>query len=318
MAPLSMDAILLELITAKFIALYAFIASALFVHFRGKERLGFGRQLTDHSTFMAPYNCFIYMSSAVPNVPILDVKQYRALEPLREHWQTIRDEAARLYELGHIKRSEKYDDLAFNSFFKTGWKRFYLKWYDETLPSAKAMCPQTAALVDAIPEINAAMFTLLAPKSKLVRHRDPFAGSLRYHLGLVVPKSGTCRILVDGQPYHWQEGEDILFDETYIHVAENQTDEPRIILFCDVERPLNNPVSRAVSRFVNRHILKLTSTKNEDGEKVGAANKAFGGIYQVRLLTKRVKAYNERLYYALKYALIGAGLFLAFGLKFLG
>src|SRR5689334_24353903 len=36
----------------------------------------------------------------------------------------------------------------------------------------------------------------LPPGGKLVQHRDPYAGSLRYHLGLVTPKSpGECRII---------------------------------------------------------------------------------------------------------------------------
>jgi hypothetical protein len=51
-----------------------------------------------------------------------------------------------------------------------------------------------------------------------------FAGSLHYHLGLLVPKSaGDCRIFIDGEPYYWREGDDILFDETYLHYAENTT-----------------------------------------------------------------------------------------------
>ena len=39
---------------------------------------------------------------------------------------------------GSIKRSEQLNDVGFNSFFKTGWKRFYLKWYDDSHPSADA------------------------------------------------------------------------------------------------------------------------------------------------------------------------------------
>jgi hypothetical protein len=34
------------------------------------------------------------------------------------------------------------------------------------------------------------------------------------------------------------KGEDLLFDETYLHYAENATSDDRIIRFCDVERPL--------------------------------------------------------------------------------
>ena len=51
------------------------------------------------------------------------------------------------------------------------------------------------------------MFANLPPGGKLVQHRDPYAGSLRYHLGLVVPKSpGECRIFIDGQSYSWRDG----------------------------------------------------------------------------------------------------------------
>ena len=34
-----------------------------------------------------------------------------------------------------------------------------------------------------------------------------------------------------------------MFDETYIHKVRNDTDEVRIILFCDVTRPLKTPVA---------------------------------------------------------------------------
>jgi len=40
----------------QFIGLYILAASTLYVHFRGRERLRVGRQLGDHSTYLAPYN----------------------------------------------------------------------------------------------------------------------------------------------------------------------------------------------------------------------------------------------------------------------
>jgi len=82
------------------------------------------------------------------------------------------------------------------------------------------------------------MFAMLPAGGKLGAHRDPFAGSLRYHLGLVTPNSERCRILVDGMECVWREGQAFMFDETFIHAAENATDQNRIILFCDVERPI--------------------------------------------------------------------------------
>jgi len=68
--------------------------------------------------------------------------------------------------------------VGFNSFFRRGWKRFYLKWYDDFHPSAKKHCPQTIGLIKEIPEVKAAMFAVLPAGSELLQHRDPYAGSL--------------------------------------------------------------------------------------------------------------------------------------------
>src|SRR5579864_5777835 len=95
--------VLHELITPKFIVLWVFIASALYVHLRGKVRHKFTRQLTDHSTFMAPYNALIYLFSAIPNKPILEQKNFPELDALNRNWETIREEAKKLYEGGHIQ-----------------------------------------------------------------------------------------------------------------------------------------------------------------------------------------------------------------------
>ncbi len=37
-----------------------------------------------------------------------------------------------------------------------------------------------------------------------------------------------------------------MFDETYIHYAENGTDQNRIILLCDIERPMTRSLGTGV------------------------------------------------------------------------
>ena len=66
-------AMVMRLFAPQFLVVWAFLGSAIAVHFRGKVRLGFWRQFTDHSTIMAPYNVLMYLFSAVPNRPILQV-----------------------------------------------------------------------------------------------------------------------------------------------------------------------------------------------------------------------------------------------------
>ncbi|HVO88294.1 MAG TPA: aspartyl/asparaginyl beta-hydroxylase domain-containing protein [Casimicrobiaceae bacterium] len=301
-----------DLLAPKFIALYVFIASAMYVHYRGRVRHGFLRQVTDHSTIMAPYNALMYLFSAVPNRPYVDVKQFPELAPLRDNWQLIRDEALSLFDEGHIRAAATYNDLGFNSFFKTGWKRFYVKWYDEPVPSARALCPKTVALVESIPSVNAAMFALLPPGSKLGAHRDPFAGSLRYHLGLVTPNNDTCRIVVDGEPYFWRDGEPVMFDETFIHTAENRSDITRIILFCDVERPLRLRIMRWLNHAMECTVIRASQTENKPGDGVGVLNHIFNYAYRVRLVGKWIKKKSRFAHYTLKWLLIGGLLYLIF------
>ncbi|MEO8631105.1 MAG: aspartyl/asparaginyl beta-hydroxylase domain-containing protein [Betaproteobacteria bacterium] len=301
-----------HLLAPRYLYLLTFILSGLYIHFRGKVRHTFTRQLTDHSTFLAPYNALMYMFSAVPAKPYLNVQDFPELAPLQQNWQIIREEALKLFDEGYIRSAAKYNDLGFNSFFRTGWKRFYLKWYDTALPSAVALCPRTLALVQNIPTVHAAIFAVLPPGGKLVRHRDPFAGSLRYHLGLRTPNSPDCYIAVDGENYFWKDGEAVMFDETYIHYAENKSDMTRVIMFCDIERPLKNPIVRAFNRVTINHVIKSTASQSLVGEKVGVLNYVFAGAYRVRLLGKRIKKFNRTLYYVIKYLLVGGILYAIF------
>ena len=300
------------LLAPKFILLYVYIASTMYVHYRGRVRHGFFRQVTDHSTLMAPYNALMYLFSAVPNRPYVEISGFPELAPLAENWQTIRREAQQLLDSGRIRSAATYNDLGFNSFFKTGWKRFYVKWYDEPLPSAKSLCPRTVELVESIPGINAAMFALLPPRTKLGAHRDPFAGSLRYHLGLVTPNSDLCRIVVDGEPYVWRDGEPVLFDETFIHIAENRSDVTRIILFCDIERPLRTRLVRALNHFVKTTLIRESQTENVPGDRVGLLNHIFNAVYRVRLIGKAIKRRSRVAHYTLKWLIFGGLLYLIF------
>ena len=301
-----------EFFTPKLLILYFFILSAIYVHNRGKVRHSFFRQLGDHSTIMAPVNSIMYMFSSVPNKPYIDSSYFPDIQIFKDNWETIRDEAINASRAGQVKKSEKLDDLAFNSFFRTGWKRFYIKWYKDYLPSAQELCPKTVELLKQAPSVKAAMFTMLPPGATLVRHRDPYAGSIRYHLGLSTPNSDECFIRVDGEDYSWRDGEGVLFDETFIHHAENNTDVDRLIFFCDIERPMNNPLARWFNRFFGRFFVSAAATKNTDSDKVGILNRAFHYVYQVRLVGKRLKKYNKNLYYTIKYILFGLIIYLIF------
>jgi beta-hydroxylase len=284
------------------LVLLLFAASAGAVQLRGRTRLGFRRQLGDHSTITAPYNLLVYLHSRVPNQAFLDLGRFPDLHGLADHWAVFREEALRLATEARIGVSTADNDIGFHTFFRRGWKRFYLMWYGEPLPSARTCCPRTLALLAEVPAIRGAMFALLPPGGRLGRHRDPFAGSLRYHLGLATPNDDACWIEVDGERRSWRDGQAMLFDETFVHEALNDTTAPRLILLCDVERPLIGAMAR-INRWVSRHVMGASATQNEPGEPIGALNRFYARVARVQKAGRALKARNRRLYYAIKHTL---------------
>jgi beta-hydroxylase len=297
------------------IAAAVFAASSALLHYRGKARLAWRRQAGDHSTLTAPYNLLVYAASKAPSGAYLPVERFPELTPLLERWRDIRDEALALRRAGGIAAARGASDIGFHTFFKRGWTRFYLRWYGTTQPSARKACPVTCEILDAVPSVKGAMFAVLPAGARLGRHRDPFAGSLRLHIGLATPNDDACWIEVDGERYAWRDGEAVVFDETYVHEAANETGEARIILLADVERPLAWPM-RPINRAVMATVMRATASPNAEGEPAGAINRAFEPIHGVLQWGKPLKASNRRAYYAIK-NVIAAVLFGAFAASIL-
>jgi beta-hydroxylase len=281
------------------LVLWFLVLSAAYVQFRGRVRLKFLRQITDHSTLTAPYNFLVYLSSKTSRGPFMAPAEFPELKVLTEHWQVFREEGLRLIAEDRIAPATGANDLGFHTFFRRGWKRFYLKWYGNNLPSARAYCPKSFDILSRIPSVHGAMFATLPPGARLGKHRDPFAGSLRYHLGLRTPNDDRCWIAVDGEKRSWRDGEPLVFDETFVHEACNGSDMARLILFCDFERPLHRPMT-AVNRWMIRYVMKATGTQNEEGEPVGAINRLYDRVSGVIDSGKSFKARSRLLYYTVK------------------
>jgi beta-hydroxylase len=289
----------------KWFIVLVYAASIAWIHFRGQVRHKFGKQLFDHSAFVAPINVLMYAFSRAPAQPYLPVSDWPDLKRLEDNWETIRDEARALVELRAVKAAQN-NDAGFNSFFKEGWKRFYLKWYDVNPGSAERLCPRTVALLRDIPCIKAALFAELQPNSKLNAHRDPYAGSLRYHLGLWTPNDDSCRIYVDGQPYSWRDGQAVVFDETYVHWVKNDTDRGRMILLCDIERPMKYRWAQAAQAWFSRHIMSAAASPNEAEDRTGIINKLFLVSFHAGRQRRRFKNWNPAVYKVTKFGLIVA------------
>ena len=182
---------------------------------------------------------------------------------LRDNFSILREEALAAYAHSKIIKN----DFFFERLADNGWKRFYLKWYGPTDPLAKQICPLTVALLDKMPNVHLAFFSILEPGSVIKPHSGPFRGIYRYHMGIITPNDENCFIRIGGQKYSWRDGEDVLFDDTYFHEVRNDTDKIRIVLFIDVQRPMATSFGDVVNSQFIKHIVPFSSRANEQQEK---------------------------------------------------
>ena len=192
--------------------------------------------------------------SLVEDTPFLEPAQFAWMRGFESHWPEIKaefdaavDDGARPPNIQDILvgNRELVDD--------DRWKALILVGYGFRIPANCVRFPRTMALVDAVPGVNSALFSILRPGARIPAHRDPYKGLVTYHLGLRVPTAATrCTLRVGAEERHWEEGRSLIFDPTHVHEVWNDTDEPRLIFFLDVVRPLRQPAA-----MVNRAVLKL-------------------------------------------------------------
>ncbi|KAA8711306.1 Fe/alpha-ketoglutarate-dependent dioxygenase LpxO [Pseudomonas cannabina] len=308
--------------TVLIVALIYTAGSIYYVYrFRGRMRYErFSQYLRKSWPVFAPFNCFLYaFTHAHARKSVTDTLHFPGTNLLRENWQIIRNEALALDKQGVFESIVKegspgFYDVGFRTFYKHGWSKFYLTWYGYNHPSAQRLCPQTTALLEKVPGIKGAMFSLLPAGASLTLHADPLACSLRYHLGLKTPQSDSCFINVDGVTTTWRDGEDFIFDETRPHYVHNHSEAPRLILMCDIERPMYLP-GRLFNRLYNQ-LANLTVVANTEEDARGAASALFDRLNPVLKRGKRLKSTNKALYNTLKWAINGSLLMFIFGSLF--
>ena len=133
------------------------------------------------------------------------------------------------------------------------------------------------------------------------------AGSMRYHLGLDTPNDERCAIWVDGKAFSWRDGVGVLFDEPYMHWVRNDTDRSRLILLCDIERPLRFRWAAALNRAFSRHVMSAAAAPNDAGDPTGLIGRLFRISAFLGLHRRRYKLWSPALYQVTRGALV-AGL----------
>jgi beta-hydroxylase len=186
-----------------------------------------------------PLERLLYRYSRVGHTELIDPARFDWIPRLEQGWTSIRAEldAVLRYE-AYIPSYLDLSDEARGLTEPQGWKSFFFYAYGVKVPANCARCPATAALLESIPGMKSGFYSILAPGARLKPHRGHYAGVLRYHLGLIVPAPDRCGLRVGDRTVTWQEGQSVVFDDTFEHEAWNDSDRNRVVLFVDFARPL--------------------------------------------------------------------------------
>jgi beta-hydroxylase len=207
--------------------------------------------------FMSGLEWWLLRSSEIPTTPFLNRTEFPWAGMLEAGWRDIRAELEAVLERRESLPNfqDILRDVATIS-RDDRWKAFFFTAYGYRSDTSYASCPRTGALLDAIPGLVTAFFSILSPGKRIPAHRGPYRGVVRCHLGLIVPSPpAACGISVGGEERRWREGETMFFDDGYEHFAWNDSGETRVVLFLDVIRPLRQPAAA-----VNKTLLRAISS----------------------------------------------------------
>ncbi|MBV8594413.1 MAG: aspartyl/asparaginyl beta-hydroxylase domain-containing protein [Caulobacteraceae bacterium] len=190
-------------------------------------------------TLSKPVQDLMRSKSLLGDRTFFDRGSFRWIPFLEARWGVIRAELDEV--LRYTDDIPNFQDISEENRVLTTddrWKTFFFYGWGLKVAGNCERCPRTAELLQSIPGMKSAFFSILMPRKHIPAHRGPYTGVLRYHLGLRVPDPASCRIRVGADICHWREGESLIFDDTYEHEVWNDSDEIRVVLFVDVARPL--------------------------------------------------------------------------------
>ncbi|MGI9482923.1 MAG: aspartyl/asparaginyl beta-hydroxylase domain-containing protein [Hyphomicrobiales bacterium] len=191
---------------------------------------------------------FIGSQSTVEDTPVLKREDFPFLDEFDANWEKIRDEAKQI--LLHRDDIPTFDEVSPDQARiskEKNWRTYFLYGFRTKLEKNCAQVPYTASLLERVPGLQTAWFSILAPGYHIPAHRGVTRGILTAHVGLIIPKQAeNCRLRVEDETLVWRPGKSFVFCDGYDHEVWNDTDEERTILLMQFDRPMK-PLGRIIS-----------------------------------------------------------------------
>lgn len=181
--------------------------------------------------------------SLVGDPPVFDPAVFPFTAMFEANWRKIAAEYAQVAVMKeHLPPFHELSRDQKKISFGDNWKVFFLFGFGYQAKRNCALCPETTRLLEQVPGLESAWFSILEPGYHIPSHCGVTKGLLRCHLGLDIPdEREKCVIRILDKPYPWQEGKCLVFDDTYEHEVRNDTPQPRAVLIFDFHRPMRWP-----------------------------------------------------------------------------
>jgi dTDP-4-amino-4,6-dideoxygalactose transaminase len=204
--------------------------------------------------------------SLVGNPAFFEASTFPALVEMEENWRAIRAEIDPVME--QLERLPALSELSYDQkrIAPDGrWKTFVFRFFGLRAERSLAQCPRTARLLEAIPGLENAWLSILAPGYHVPSHAGITKGMINGLLGLRVPgPPGAARIRVADEIRAFAEGKALVIDDTQNHEVWNDAQEPRVVLLVSFRRPM-----RWKGRLLNTVFLSLMKKTGYVREAVG-------------------------------------------------
>ena len=179
--------------------------------------------------------------SRVETTPFIDPEQFSWHQNVMAEWPMVQAELKALLDTDTIPNHQDIVETARPITSGNNWLSHFFFIYGRRFDKQCNECPGTARLLQEIPGMKTAFFSILSAGKRIPPHRGPYRGVMRYHLPLLVPQDGHCGIRVGDQVATFEEGVVLMFDDTYEHEVWNDTSGTRVVLFLDIKRPMKFP-----------------------------------------------------------------------------
>jgi aspartyl/asparaginyl beta-hydroxylase (cupin superfamily) len=193
---------------------------------------------------------------AMPEIEFHDPAQFSGIQEIEAGTDAIRDEYLALMKTKTaelVPYTQYPDHVPLDQWRELNnnpdWTAIHLLQNGKAVDVNAGQCPITMGLLAKLPQPQIpgagpnAMFSLLAPRTRIPPHTGVANVRLVAHLPLIVPPA--CGFRVGATTCEWRVGEVFVFDDTIEHEAWNDSDELRVVLIFDLWAPALDEAERA-------------------------------------------------------------------------